>query len=140
MFDYATTLLKLNLKTLFDYPPRKLSLFSVNLNRREVCNFLRIAEVSQCHALRDEDIATFAGHLNRVTGSMEERFVDLLKLEVHAWYINPYVEDIFSVEEQLQEDLIDLQSGKESRSSFTIEDIRASSFGRNSDFFHFGAG
>ena len=99
----------------------KLSLFSQNLTRRELCNFPRLKEVTH---LEDADIICYSEHLQQVQCSMKERFTDLLQLAVPAWFLNPFVTDVSSVDTPLQESFIELQNDEESKLCFQLKGYR----------------
>ena len=82
----------------------KLTLFKLNIGRREFYQFPRLAEL----AVLDDDFLAYCDHLDAFKMDMTKRFTDLLELEIPDCALS------------LQEELIDLQSDCDEKARFKI--------------------
>ena len=82
-------------------PFGKLTLFKLNIDRREFYQFPRLAEL----AVSEDDLLVYCDHLDALKMDMIKRFTDLLELEISDWVGNPFCANVVSL--CLQEELID---------------------------------
>ena len=94
----------------------KLTLFKLNIGRREFYQFPRLAEL----AVSDDDLLAYCNHLAELKMDMTKRFTDLLELEIPDWIIVPFCVHVETVSLSFQEELIDLQNDWEEKARFKM--------------------
>ena len=94
----------------------KLTLFKLNIGRREFYQFSRLAEL----AVSDDDLLAYCDHLDELKMEMTKRFTDLLELEIPDWIIDPFCVHVETVSLSFQEELIDLQNDCEEKARFKM--------------------
>ena len=94
----------------------KLTLFKLNIGRREFYQFPRLAEL----AVSDDDLLAYCDNLAELKMDMTKRFTDLLELEIPDWIIDPFCVHVETVSLSFQEELIDLQNDCEEKARFKM--------------------
>ncbi|CAI9727463.1 Hypothetical predicted protein [Octopus vulgaris] len=60
--------------------------------------------------LIDEDLTTYRIHLQSLHDNMQERFQDVIALNIPNWYSNPIEVDVVDCEDDVQMELMELQN------------------------------
>ncbi|GBM84425.1 hypothetical protein AVEN_171289-1 [Araneus ventricosus] len=84
-----------------------------NISRRE---FSQFPHWSQIECL-DEDIQTYARHLNTLHDDFKNRFEDILTMEIPPWIITPF-DETEEANVVLQEELLELSTNEELKVKF----------------------
>ena len=66
----------------------KLIFYKQNLGRKQYSQFLHLSKLPEM--LHDDDILLYVTHLDALHKDFEERFEDLLNLQIPQWIRNPY--------------------------------------------------
>lgn len=97
---------------------KKLEVYWHNMGRREFLQFPNVKEIAEM--VTDDDLLVYVKHLQQIRTDMEERFHDLINLNIPDWILNPFVVDPTEVDTEIQESLIDLQSDTSARHQFSL--------------------
>ncbi|KFD45548.1 hypothetical protein M513_13575 [Trichuris suis] len=68
--------------------------------------------------VNDDDPVVYVNHLKQIQKDMEERFHDLVNLNISDWIVDPFGVSAVEVDTEIQESLIDLQSDTTARRQF----------------------
>lgn len=96
----------------------KLILFKRNVGRGELYQFPNLLEINKKENIINDTLLTFCHHLEMLHNDMEERFYDILNLEIPEWVINPFLNIENINERYIEEELIDLQNDEEIKPKF----------------------
>ena len=99
----------------------KLDLFRCNLQRKQFHNMPDLAELDLCQ----NDINIFCAHLSALKNDYEIRFADLFAFKIHPWMIDPFRCDPQTVNENVQEEVIELKNHDVLEMSFKAETFNA---------------
>ena len=94
----------------------KLKLFKRNVIQKELHQFPVLSSIKD--VLTEIDLDIFSKHLTTLQKDMENRFEDILSLEVSAWMEMPFNTDVNDVEVICQEELLQLKYDTESKANF----------------------
>ena len=93
----------------------KLALYKQNIFCREFYQFPSLQTVPN---ITDDQLRSYASHLESMNQDMQFRFKDLTLLIVPGWVMNPFNTDLQMVELDIQEQLAELQADIEARIEF----------------------
>ncbi len=94
----------------------KLKLFKRNVIQNELHQFPGLSTIE--NELTEDDLDIFSNHLTTLQQDMENRFEDILNLEVDGWMEMPFNTDVNDVEVTCQEELLQLKYDTESKANF----------------------
>uniref|UniRef100_A0A5S6R6E9 DUF4371 domain-containing protein n=1 Tax=Trichuris muris TaxID=70415 RepID=A0A5S6R6E9_TRIMR len=95
---------------------KKLEVYWHNIGRRELLQFSNLKTIAE--EVKDDDLLVYVNHLKQIQKDMEERFYDLLNLNIPDWIADPFEVSALEVETEIQESLIDLQNDTSARRQF----------------------
>lgn len=103
---------------------KKLKLYKNNLCRREYHHFPYLQQLKE-DMLKDSDLETYCSHIDALIEEMTIRFKDLTEFVIPTWIINPFLSDVESVSQNLNEQFIELQNDLEAKIIFNQCDYDA---------------
>uniref|UniRef100_A0A5S6R3U5 DUF4371 domain-containing protein n=1 Tax=Trichuris muris TaxID=70415 RepID=A0A5S6R3U5_TRIMR len=95
---------------------KKLEVYWHNIGRREFMQFSNLKTIAE--EVKDDDLLVYVNHMKQIQNDMEERFYDLLNLNIPDWIADSFEVSALEVEAEIQESLIDLQNDIYSRRQF----------------------
>ena len=94
----------------------KIKLYKQNLEKKEFFHFPSMKFVS--HVFSSDDLRTYDAHLRQLYDDFQERFKDLIELNIPDWVKNPFVCKPEEQKIELQEDIVELQCDEEAKMVF----------------------
>ncbi|KFD50507.1 hypothetical protein M513_08575 [Trichuris suis] len=95
---------------------KKLEVYWHNIGRHEFLQFPNLKTIAE--EVNDDDLLVYVNHLKQIQKDMEERFRDLVNLNIPDWIVDPFGVSAVEVDTEIQESLIDLQSDTTARRQF----------------------
>ncbi|KRX14010.1 hypothetical protein T07_13016 [Trichinella nelsoni] len=109
--------LQLQRSELYLIKTRSLALFKRNFGRREIYQFPSVAALRKNGEVHDDDIEIYCDHLDMLQKDMQERFQDILKMEIPNCVIDRF-SNTDETEMELDEELIELLTTEELKLKF----------------------
>ncbi|KFD49750.1 hypothetical protein M514_09345, partial [Trichuris suis] len=94
---------------------KKLEVYWHNIGRHELLQFPNLKTIAE--EVNDDDLL-YVNHLKQIQKDMEERFHDLVNLDIPDWIVDAFGVSAVEVDTEIQESLIDLQSDTTARRQF----------------------